>query len=596
MSTPAALPLTQPAWANAGDGERIHAKIGRETTTMRKIFLTITTTLLLLWVIVTHTDLIQAESLEEIEAQISDLSNQLQLSVKATTPLEAEVKKLNNQVAGIQNQINLAKKEIEKISAGIEEREGVIQSQYIILSTKVRDYYKKSRTFSPLLIFASARGASDLTRGLAYKEISADEDKNLIIGMTKDVLNLEDDKLKLEQDQRRLATAQKKLDEQKAFFEKEIAGAKKWQAELSSKIATLTAKQQAILSEKSGTFQTTVGDVPLADDPASRPDYNPGFAPAFAAFSFGAPHFKGMSQYGALGRAKNGQSYEQILRAYYGDGIEIRDHDQGAQITVEGYGTYSLEEYAKRIYEVPNSWGDEGGMEALKAQAIAARSYALARGGSICATEACQVFKPSPKGGNWEAAVAATAGKVVYGAGQPFSTWYASTSGGYQESYSSNGHTTPGMWDTPNGRDGWTSQAYEKVAGSPWFYKAWYKTRSGDACGRNHPWLNSEEMADILNAWVVLYQGGGDSGRVTPESDCWGGSPYSKGELAGIGGFSSVTTVSVQYSNSGTTANVTFGTNKGSVTIAGNEFYRSFNLRAPGRVSLKSGLFNVEKK
>ena len=43
--------------------------------------------------------------------------------------------------------------------------------------------------------------------------------------------------------------------------------------------------------------------------------------------------------------------------------------------------SYTLEEYVKRIYEMPSSWGDQGGMEALKAQAVAARSYALARVG-----------------------------------------------------------------------------------------------------------------------------------------------------------------------------------------------------------------------
>jgi len=83
---------------------------------------------------------------------------------------------------------------------------------------------------------------------------------------------------------------------------------------------------------------------------------------------------------------------------------------------------------------------------------------------------------------------------------------------------------------------------------------------------------------------------------VTPESGCWGGSPYSKGELAGIGGYTSVSGVSVQYSESGTTANVTFQTNKGTKTINGNEFYKTFNLRAPARIALKSGLFNIEKK
>lgn len=546
--------------------------------------------------IVSHQIGVRAESLEEIEKQIADLQNQMELSVKATTPLEAEVAKLKKQLEGITKQINDYEGRINELGKNIGEREKKIKEQYVVLTVKVRDYYKKSRNYSPLLTLVSAQTAGNLTRELSYKEATADQDKEMIVSITRDVMALEEDKKKLESDKTRLAGLQGKLDTQRAFFEKEIAGAKKYQAELSGKIAALTAKQQAILSEKSGTFQTTVGDVPLADDPASRPDYNPGFSPAFALFSFGAPHFKGMSQYGAFGRAKQGQNYEQILKAYYGGGIEIREHDTNTQIRVDGYGSYSLEEYAKRIYEMPGSWGDEGGMEALKAQAVAARSYALARGGSICATEACQVFKPQAKGGKWEEAVNATRGKVVYANGSPFSTWYASTSGGYQLSYSANGYSTPGFWDTPSGQAGWTAQAYEKVAGSPWFYKAWYKTRSGDSCGRNHPWLNSEEMADILNAWTVLFKGGGDAGRVTPESSCWGGSPYSKDELRGIGGFTAVTGVSVTYANNGVTANINFQTNKGSVTIAAADFKKAFNLRAPGRISLKSNLFNIEKK
>ncbi|MBP9670428.1 hypothetical protein KBD75_03445 [Candidatus Woesebacteria bacterium] len=538
----------------------------------------------------------QADEVSDIQKQIDDLQHQMELSVNATTPLESEVAKLSKQVNGIQAQIKQFEVSITTLEDGIEERDRQIKSQYVILAAKVRDLYKKTSQYSPLLVFASSSTAGELTRGLAYKSAVADEDKNLIVAITSDILKLESDKKKIEIDKVKLAGLQQKLDAQKAFFEKEIAGAKKWQAELSSKIAVLSAKQQSILSEKSGTFQTTVGDVPLADDPASRPDYNPGYSPAFAVFSFGAPHFKGMSQYGAFGRAKQGQSYETILKAYYGNGIEIRDHNPDAQIKVDGYGTFSLEDYAKRIYEMPGSWGDEGGMEALKAQAIAARSYALARGGSICATEACQVFKPAPKGGKWEEAVNATRGKVVYANGSPLSTWYASTSGGYQLGYSANGYSTPGFWDTPTGQAGWTAQAYEKVAGSPWFYKAWYKTRSGDSCGRNNPWLNSEEMADMLNAWYILFNGGGDTGRVTPESSCWGGNPYSKEELRGIGGFTSVTGVSVSYGNNGLTANVTFSTNKGSTTISGADFKKAFNLRSPGRISVKSGLFNIEKK
>ncbi len=534
--------------------------------------------------------------IEQLQQDIDKLEELKKLSENATAPLEKEVAGLEARINSAQAGINKAKTQAQELAKNIEKRETDLAYHYQLFANRVAESYKRERVFNPLALFLSSQNASQMTKDLAYKESARAQDDRLIRSLSGEIAQLQADKKQLESDQIRLAALSVQLDKQADFFKGEIAKAKAYQSELSGKIASLSAKQQAILSEKSGTFQTTVGDVPLADDPASRPDYKPGFSPAFAVFSFGAPHFKGMSQYGALGRAKSGQSYEKILRAYYGSGIEIKTVDVNQKITVDGYGSYSLEEYTKRIYEVPNSWGDDGGMEALKAQAVAARSYVLARGSSICATEACQVFKPSPKGGNWEKAVNETKGKVVYANGKPFSTWYASTSGGYQESYSANGYSTPGFWDTADGRNGWTSKAYEKIAGSPWFYKAWYKTRSGDACGRNHPWLTSEEMADILNAWVVMYKGGGDSGRVTPESSCWGGNPYSKNDLQKIGGFTSVSGVSVKYSNNGTTAEVSFQTNKGSVTINGNEFYKTFNLRAPGRISVKSGLFNIEKK
>src|SRR5262249_8341371 len=51
----------------------------------------------------------------------------------------------------------------------------------------------------------------------------------------------------------------------------------------------------------------------------------------------------------------------------------------------------SLEDYVSGISEVPSSWPEE----ALKAQAIAARTYALnqlSTGRTLCDTDACQVY------------------------------------------------------------------------------------------------------------------------------------------------------------------------------------------------------------
>jgi SpoIID/LytB domain protein len=91
--------------------------------------------------------------------------------------------------------------------------------------------------------------------------------------------------------------------------------------------------------------------------------------------------------------------------------------------------------YLLGIYEIPESWGDNGGFEALKAQAVAARSYALAvtnnGAGTICTTEACQVYKSSLKTGKWAEAVRATRGWVLMKDGSPAKAYYASTSGGF---------------------------------------------------------------------------------------------------------------------------------------------------------------------
>jgi hypothetical protein len=263
-------------------------------------------------------------------------------------------------------------------------------------------------------------------------------------------------------------------------------------------------------------------------------------------------------------------------------------------IGVSGVGRVSFEDnYLLGIYEIPESWGDNGGFEALKAQAVAARSYALAvtsnGSGTICTTEACQVYKTSLKSGKWAEAVRATRGWVLVKDGSPAKAYFASTSGGY----------TVSQWGWSGIKDAtgdWPSTAYEKVGGSPWFYKGWYKSRGGATCGRSNPWLTSEEMADILNAWKVLYQGGGDSSRISPlDTSCWSGNPYSKDELKSIGGFTSVSGASVVYNNGGYTQTVTFSTNKGSVSLSGEEFKKAFNLRAPGYIGLKSTLFNVEK-
>jgi len=525
---------------------------------------------------------------------------QIQKEIDALTPAHEnnknELSSVRTQVKNLIARIAALGKELTKTEAEIKGRAEDLAYAQSIVEEKAQNHYRFIRMYDPLSPFLFTKDAAEAFRKLNFRKKAIDEDRKTIEEFAQDLIDLKNDKENLEKNKNSLAGLQSQLDSRADFLEDEVEKVENY-------LNTLTAKQQELQALKSGGFSTSVGDTPGTLEPCSGPPgssnfCDPGFRPAFAAFSFGAPHRTGMSQYGAYGRSKSGQSAEEILSAYYQGSSLNKGYASPDTIGVDGIGRVSFEDnYLLGIYEIPESWGDNGGLEALKAQAVAARSYALAvtnnGAGSICTSESCQVYKSQLKSGKWAEAVRATRGWVLMKDGSPAKAYYASTSGGFTISQ----WGWSGIIDTQGGSVGnWPGQAYEKIAGSPWFYKGWYKSRGGSTCGRSNPWLSSSEMADLLNAWHVIYKGGGDVSRVSPiDTSCWGGNPYSNSELQSIGGYSSVSGVSVVYSNSGSTQSITFQTNKGSTTATGEEVKKAFNLRAPGYIGVKSSLFNIEK-
>lgn len=523
--------------------------------------------------------------IDQIQRDIDAISPAQQHNKEELANLRKQLGDLTKRIAALSNQLKVVAKEISG-------REEDLAYTKKIFEEKAASQYKFLRLYDPILPFLSADDASEAFREINFRQRAADEDRKTLEKYAADLISLKNDEDTLQKNKNSLASVQKQVNEKATFLQGEVD-------KVEAYLTSLTARQNELIALKEGGFQTSIGDTPPSLEPCTGPPgssnfCSPGFSPAFGAFSFGAPHRTGMSQYGAYGRAKSGQSAEAILSAYF-QGAELRkDYSEPDSIGVVGYGRKSFEDnYLLGIYEVPESWGDNGGIEALKAQAVAARSYALyatnGGSGSICTTQACQVYKPQLKSGKWAEAVRATKGWVLVKGGQPAPAYYAASAGGF----------TISQWGWSGIRDtagSWPDGAYEKVGGSPWFYKAWFRSKSGSSCGRNTPWLTSEEMADILNAWKVLFQGGGDVSRVSPVGSCWDGNPYSMSELAGLGGYTSVSGVNNPiYGNDGSTISITFQTNKGAVTISGSEFKKAFNLRAPGYIGLKSFLFNIEK-
>ncbi len=544
--------------------------------------------------------MVRADDYDQITKELEDTKHLLDMSVSATNTNEQQMRSLNAKIADIRSRVGALEEDLAQKSREIEEGDANFAQTEKVLTSKIAAHYKNLMTRKLTLIqtLLSSR-LNNVIDAAVYQQLTVEKDQKHIVRVALQIKDLETAQALLKRHKEQLQGIKEELARQSSFLAGEVASAKAYQQNLSKKIAELSARQQSIIAARSAQVSASVGgdDLEYDDLNASR-DYTPGFSPAFAVFSIGAyTHRNGMSQYGAKGRADAGQSAEQLLAFYYPGATLNKNYTIPATIDVEGYGTRNFEdEYMKRIYEMPNSFPKE----ALKAQAVAARTYAIRHGGSICPTESCQVYKDQNKGGAWEEAVNETRGWVLEGGP---SAQYSSTTGGY---------TTSGGWDTTDGQaNNFIENAWERKAKSPWFYKAWYRvnySNSSDSCGRSSPWLTQEEFADILNAWLVRSKGSSDEvGRIVPVTinNCniggSGGNPYSMSDLAQIadnygGRFSSILGASVSYTSNGTTGQVNIETNKGTISISGGEFKQIFNLRAPGYISIRNVLFNVEKK
>ena len=513
--------------------------------------------------------------------------------------LRKQLNDLEKRIAGISNQLFAVEKDIEK-------REEDLAYAQEIFEEKANNHYKFIRLYDPIMPFISADDASSAFREIALRQKATAEDIRTMEGYAEDLFELKKDKENLNKNKASLASLEKQVDERADFLAGEVEKVEEYISELSS-------RQQSLLAARSGAFNVSAGSsisaIPCSGRPGSEKYCHPG-SNYYAAFSFGAwTHRKGMSQFGAWGRAKSGQGFEQILSHYYpGSSLQTRGDLPSTISTDQGVKSFE-ENYLYGIAEMPSDWTDNNSA-ALKAQAIAARTYAAYYIGwpggakTICTSQSCQVYlasKASSPPSEWKQAVDATRGMVLLdGGGSPVGAFYSSTPGGYL--------TTSG-WDTTDGGGGdLFGKAYDNIASSPWFYSGWYTqsyTSSSAKCGRGGPWLTSEEMADILNAFVILKNTNDD--RIIPETisscpiDGAGGNPYSKEEMrnrasqfeTAITSVSGVTSATI--GGDGTTQSLSFSTNRGSFPVDGASFKTAFNLRAPGHIAIRSSMFNVEK-
>ena len=576
--------------------------------------------------------LVRADELDDTTNVINQKQNQLK---QAQTALEAAHKKesaLSGTLGGLQQslaialaEVNLKQAEVDATLAELDHRSAVLKAQQANRSQRVRALYKQAyneHQGTPFMVFLDASNLSILTKILGYHASALHDDKARIGQLDEQIKKLGQERDQLQQQAKENEARKNDLQHQADIIRSQISivqsqrqGANNQIVSLGNDIKGLSAKQQQLVQAKiaANAARSTVGDKETISTPIPKPNFTPDQtqtpATGFAFASYGYPHRVGMNQYGAYGRAEAGHNYTQILHAYYTN-TDIVTLAVPDTIDVVGYGQIPFEDnYLKGISEMPRSWS----LEALKAQAIAARTYAMkflsqSPGSAICTTEACQVYNGERINGTgaddlrWYQAVAQTKGIVLTQGGSLITAWYSSTDGGYTQSSAQIGwNATPWTQMTRDYAGSWPAGSYDKD--SPWFHKAW-GSRSG-GCNANTgsgciPWLTKEEATDMFNA-MLLYR---ESGKTTDTdfnlspADNGGSTPtqiiaaLASRNLAPVGSFQLVTVNQNDATGQTERLNV-IGGPRGSTTFNGADAKKVFNLRSLGTLVLQSSLFDV---
>ena len=596
---------------------------------------------------------IYSQSADELENIIQQKEEELNKQKTYLSDIEKRIKEIGSSNYTLTEQVNLLNAEISKLQTEIDKRNSEIEEKLRIIDEKQKllsrkkdsldlvsaQLYMQSRYNDGQFLF-SFSSLNDMLKTLFVKKSAINILKGDIEKITGEFANLVELKKSLEDEKVQLDKEKKELDQSYALVSAEK---KRVQSELNAQIAEKSKvkrtingismdlsnmQYQLLLSRQGGTY-VNPDSVPSGGDYwGSLDGFKDAPSGSFAVYSIGAyTHRNGMSQWGAKARAERGENYESILRAYYLNINFATEATDGIQITVkfcdkvggvtkcdvcpnERYVTYNFEnDYLYRLGEMPESWT----LEALKAQAVAARTYALnatnyGRNNPVRGDECGQAIG-NQKLGRWKEAVDSTRGITMQRNGAVFSSQYAAINGGYIDKSDNliGWDTTDKTGDDPN----WISRAWDtlsetgRVGTYYWFYKTWYRSGysvgtgvSSSSCNRT-PWLNQAEMADIINAFQVGKSKNWSDSRIIPLRDACHPRPsdnpntyypYSHQEMRSLAPkpVSKVYSVVVKNSN-GWTSEVIFQTDVGMISMSGKEFKTAYNLRAPGNLRIPQG-------
>lgn len=376
------------------------------------------------------------EELGKLDGELQQVEAELATSVSKKNEELSEIAALEKDLENVKKELEvneLRKKKLEKqIKLKSVEKEGREQDQNLQIQESYIAW--KIKDGSSLML-----QGDDIFKQAVYYEVLTQKTKSSILGLTNELKQLNKDNKQFSNDIKGLEKEEVALAEKQKIIEEQIEQYNSFIAQAQSSTSNIRAQQQSIqlqieqLSEEQkkileaekeqtsgssngGTIPLDNGDLYFSG--SGRDSYQ--------------GHGVGFSQFGAYGAAQIGWSAEKILGFYYNDTVVKTLSERS--VTVQGHGTISADAYVAGLGEVSSracgtqsdidawqSFADEEGWssndprrdkfaiddpstvwdcfpeEAIKAQVIAARSYAVSGSQPICTTAACQVYSGGDK-------------------------------------------------------------------------------------------------------------------------------------------------------------------------------------------------------
>ncbi len=380
------------------------------------------------------------EELAALKKQLAQASNNVSTSTAKKNNSTSEIAKVKNQLLLIKQTYDLnllQQKQLENeiIIKNLEQEE-----QQNVMDVQIVDTYINWKT-EDLTNTVFGKGG-DIIKNVMYFDFLSKQTEQGLLDLGAKIEGLNTQSTQFQDQVAALSKDMNSLNEQKVFLERQIvlydqaiAQANSLKNQLTASSSQLEEQQKqynveleiAVAAANSGSKPLISGQMYFAGS-VSLPrngvectgSYkNYGFNPSTEAVGHGI----GMSQWGAQGMAYAGKNATQILTFYYqGTSVQTRP---AKNIMVGGATRMTMEEYVSGLGETADkacgnleqitAWNNMANQlgwaqndarrekyllggncwpeEAIKAQVIAARTYAYNRADSICTTDACQVYK-----------------------------------------------------------------------------------------------------------------------------------------------------------------------------------------------------------